>query len=157
MTSATPAPVAGRDLWRRYRAPLIAALPAGVLLGAIADLAFSVNTVHASPEDQIPALLTYATLGTAFALVASVGAALALLVGRRRTTSPAAQIWHIAAGAGAAVSIGVLLTGALSAAITDSWEWYSFYAAVALATGLVAAAAAGGITALFQYRHLLLP
>lgn len=157
MTSAAPVPAAQRVLLRRYRAPLIAAGPAGVLLGAIADLAFSVNTVHASPQDQIPALVVYGSLGAGFAVVASIGAVLALLVGGSRSETSTTPLWHIAAGAGAAVFIGVLLSGALSAAITDAWEWYSFYAVGAVVTGLVAAAAASGITAFFQYRHRLLP
>jgi len=157
MTSPAPSSVAGRELWRRYRAPLIAAIPAAMLLGAIADLAFSVNTVHASPQDQIPALLAYASLGAAFAVVASIGAVLALLVGRSRATTSATQLWHIAAGAGAAVLIGVLLAGAISATSTDSWEWYPFYAVIAVVTGLVAAAGASGLTAFFQYRRHLLP
>jgi hypothetical protein len=151
------APAAGRDLWRRYRAPLFAAVPSGVLLGAIADLAFSVNTVHALPQDRIPALLTYAGFGAAFALVASIGAVLALLVGRRRAATSVAQLGLIAAGAGAAVFIGVLLSSALSAAITDSWGWYSFSAVIAVVTGLGAGAGALGITAFFQHRLRLLP
>lgn len=156
MTSATSAPVAGRALWRRHRAPLIAAVPAGALLGAIADLAFSLDTVHASPQDQVPALLAYLVLGAGFALVACIGAVLAVLVGHPRATA-ATPFRRIAAGAGTAVSVGVLLVGAVSAAITDSWEWFSFSAAIAVVTGLIAAAAASGITAFFQYRHRLLP
>lgn len=157
MTSAAPTPVVGHDLWRQYRAPLIAAIPAGVLLGAVTDLVFLMTTLHASPQDQVAALLAYASLGAVFALVASIGAVLALLVRRSRAATSATQLAHIAAGAGSAVLIGVLVSGALSAAITDSWEWYSFYVAIALATGLVAAAGASGITAFFQYGHRLLP
>jgi hypothetical protein len=156
MTSAAPTPVVGQALWRQYRAPLIAAIPAGVLLGAVTDLVFSM-TVHASPQDQVAGLLAYASLGAVFALVASIGAVLALLARRSRAATSATQLAHIAAGAGSAVLIGVLVSGALSAAITDSWEWYSFYVAIALATGLVAAAGASGITAFFQYGHRLLP
>jgi cytochrome bd-type quinol oxidase subunit 2 len=157
VTPAVPTQVAGRDLWRRYRAPLIAAVPAGVVLGAITDAAFSMNTVHAAPQDQIPALLAYASLGAVFALVASIGAVLALLAGRSRAGTSATQLGRIAAGAGAAVLIGVLVSGAISAASTDSWEWYSFYAEIAVITALVAAACASGITAFFQYRHRLRP
>lgn len=157
MTSATSPSIRRRDLLRRYRAPLIAAIPAGVLLGVIADLAFSVSTVHGSPQDQIPALLTYASIGATFALVACIGAVLALLIGRPRAATVAAQCWYIAAGAGSAVCIGVLIAGALSAAITESWEWYSFYAVVAIGTGVIAGVGAGGITAFFQYRPRLLP
>lgn len=157
MNSAAVAPVVGRDFWRRYRAPLVAAIPAGVLLGATADLAFSANTVHASPQDRIPALLAYAGLGEVFALIACIGAGAALLVRRPPAATSASQLWRIAAGSGTAVVIGVLLTGALLAGITETWGWYSFYAMVAVVTGIVAAAGASGITALFQYRHPHLP
>lgn len=126
-------------------------------MGAIADLFFSVNTVHAAPQDQLPALLAYAGLGAAFALTACIGAVLAVLIGRPRAETVASQCWYIAVGAGAAVCTGVLIAGALSAAITDSWEWYSFYVVIALSTAVAAAASAGGITAFFQYRPRLLP
>lgn len=154
---APSASVAERGLWRRYRAPLIAAVPTGLVLGAIADLFFSVSTVHAAPEDQLPALLAYAGLGAAFALTACTGAVLAVLVGRPRAVTIASQCWYVTAGAGAAVCTAVLIAGALSAAITDSWEWYSFYVVIALGTGVAAAASAGGITAFFQYRPRPLP
>lgn len=157
VVSVPSASVAERGLWRRYRAPLIAALPAGLMLGAIAGLLFSVNTVHAAPQDQLPALLAYVALGAAFALTACTGAVLAVLIGRPRAETVASQCWYIAIGAGAAVCTAVLIAGALSAAITDSWEWYSFYIVIALGTGIAAAASAGGITAFFQYRPHLLP
>lgn len=153
MILAAPTTVVGRDLWRRYRAPLISAVPVGLLLGAIADLGFSVNTVHASAQDHIRALLAYSGLGAAFALVASIGAVLAVLAGRSRAATPATQLLRIAAGAGAAVFIGVLIVGALTAASTGAWEWYSFYALTAVVTGLLSAALASGITVSFQVLH----
>jgi hypothetical protein len=157
VVSAPSAPATERSLWRRHRAPLIAAVPAGMVLGAIADLTFSVSTVHAAPQDQIPALLAYAGLGAALALMACTGSVLALLIGRPRAVTVASQCWYVTAGAGAAVCTGVLIAGALSAAITDSWEWYSFYVVIALGTGVAAAVTAGGITVFFQYRPRSLP
>lgn len=158
MTDQPDAEAGSRRRWRRYRAPIAAALPLGFVVGALAGLAFWLN----SPEPGTGAalgvmVLQYGGVGAGFAAVALVGASVAVATQTGGSRSGPTPFARIGLGAAACITAAVLVAAAASATAIDSWEWFGITCWIAVVIGLVGGACAAAATAFFEYRSRILP
>lgn len=148
----SPLPAATRTdegLLRLYRPPLVAALPSGAIAGALTAVGFQLDGLDPGTDlaSAVATALLCAAVGVLVAAVAVLGAAVAVLLFQHRLRAQRSVGYGtVAMGAGVAVGGATLLVAVATGAGEQAWVLTAVV--VALAAGVLSAAAAAVVTAL---------